>query len=314
MAGKVCVFGAFNVDVVARLAHFPRPGESLIATSSLMGAGGKGANQALAAARAGARVHYIGKVGTDSFANFARQHLNQSEINVWTLFESHEKPTGNALIYVSEENGENMIGVDPGANLTVTESEIESCLPVIKSSDLLLLQMENNGDAIVKLLQHAHDHHVYVILNPAPYQPIPDEALALANLITPNSIEAELLTGIEVHDIDSAKMAARALHGKGVQNVLITLGLKGALLSTPTGFAHIPAYPAHPVDTTGAGDSFNGSLAACLSNGQKLEEAALFASAFASVSVERVGATQAMPYKQDAMERMRQFASLAVAS
>ncbi len=314
MAGKVCVFGAFNVDVVARMARFPRPGESMVATSSLMGAGGKGANQALAAARAGARVHYIGKVGNDSFANFARQHLNQSEINVWTLFESQEKPTGNALIYVSEENGENMIGVDPGANLTVTEEEIDSCLPVIKSSDILLIQMENNGEAVISLLKHAHENNVYVILNPAPFQKIPDEVLALANLVTPNSIEAELLTGVVVHDIDSAKMAARALHGKGIENVLITLGLKGALLSTPSGFAHIPAYPAHPIDTTGAGDSFNGSLAACLSNGEKLEAAALFASAFASVSVERVGATQDMPYKKDAMERMRQFSSLAVAS
>lgn len=314
MIGKVCVFGAFNVDVVARLSRFPRPGESMIAASSLMGAGGKGANQALAAARAGARVHYIGKVGTDSFAEFAKHHLDTSEINVCTLFHSQDKPTGNALIYVSEENGENMIGVDPGANLTVTEQEIESCLPVIKSSDLLLIQMENNPDAIVRLLQHAHDSNVYVILNPAPFQKIPDEALALADLLTPNSTEAELLTGIEVNDLDSAAQAARVLHNKGINNVLITLGLKGALLSTPSGRTHIPAYPAHPVDTTGAGDAFNGSLAACLSQGEKLEDAALFASAYASVSVERVGAAQAMPTRQEAMERMRQHASLAAAS
>lgn len=314
MSGKVCVFGAFNVDVVARLSRFPRPGESMIATSSLMGAGGKGANQALAAARAGARVHYIGKVGSDSFAEFAQQHLNNSEINVCTLFESQEKPTGNALIYVSEENGENMIGVDPGANLTVTAQEVDSCLPVIKTSDLLLLQMENNADAIIRLLQHAHDNHIYVILNPAPFQVLPDEVLALADLLTPNATEAELLTGIDVHDLVSATVAASVLHNKGIKNVLITLGIQGALLSTPDGQTHIPAYPAHPVDTTGAGDAFNGSLAAYLSQGEKIENAALFASAYASVSVERVGAAQSMPSKQEALTRMQNHASLAVAS
>jgi len=307
MTGKVCVFGAFNVDVVARLSRFPRPGESMIAHSSLMGAGGKGANQALAAARAGARVHYIGKIGNDSFGEFARRHLQDSEIDVCTLFESEQKPTGNALIYVSDENGENMIGVDPGANLTVTADEIESCQPVIKASDLLLLQMENNVEAIMQLLQYAHDHHIFVILNPAPFQPIPADVLALADLLTPNATEAELLTGIPVQDLDSATVAAQALHDQGIQNVLITLGLKGALLSqsgaTPT---HIPVYPATPRDTTGAGDAFNGSLAAGLAMGETLENAALFASAYAAVSVERVGAAQSMPYRKEAQERIEQ--------
>ncbi|NCB80198.1 MAG: ribokinase [Bacilli bacterium] len=314
MSGKVCVFGAFNVDVVARLSRFPRPGESLIANGSLMGAGGKGANQALAAARAGAKVHYIGKIGTDSFAEFARNHLYNSEIDVCTLFESKEKPTGNALIYVSDELGENMIGVDPGANLTITDQEVDSCLPAIKSADLLLIQMENNADAIVRLLQHAHENKVFVILNPAPFQVIPDQYLALADLLTPNSTEAQLLTGVEVNDLESATTAASVLHAKGIKNVLITLGLQGALLSTPTGKKHIPAYKANPVDTTGAGDAFNGALAACLSLGEQMEDAALFASAFASVSVERVGAAQSIPTRQEAITRMQKYASLVVTS
>lgn len=313
MEGKVCVFGSFNVDVVARLSHFPRPGESMIASSSFMGAGGKGANQALAAARAGARVHYIGKVGTDSFSDFARQHLTDSDIGVWTLFDTDKAPTGNALIYVSEENGENMIGVDPGANLLVTEEEIESCLPVIKSSDLLLIQLENNLDAIVHILNFAHQNGVFTVLNPAPYQPIDPQILALADLITPNSTEAELLTGVVVDDVDSAKSAANELHRLGIKNVLITMGVEGALLSTNDGVSLIPSYPASPVDTTGAGDAFNGSLAACLSLGQSLDEAALFASAYASVSVESFGAAQSMPYKQDALNRMK-VNSLALAA
>lgn len=313
MVGKVCVFGSFNVDVVARLSHFPRPGESMIASSSFMGAGGKGANQALAAARAGARVHYIGKVGTDSFSDFARQHLTDSDIGVWTLFDTDKAPTGNALIYVSEENGENMIGVDPGANLLVTEEEIESCLPVIKSSDLLLIQLENNLDAIVHILNFAHQNGVFTVLNPAPYQPIDPQILALADLITPNSTEAELLTGVVVDDVDSAKSAANELHRLGIKNVLITMGVEGALLSTNDGVSLIPSYPASPVDTTGAGDAFNGSLAACLSLGQSLDEAALFASAYASVSVESFGAAQSMPYKQDALNRMK-VNSLALAA
>jgi ribokinase len=312
MVGRVCVFGSFNVDVVARLPYFPHPGESLIASSSLMGAGGKGANQALAAARAGARVHYIGKVGNDSFSTFARQHLNDSEISVSTLFDTNEAPTGNALIYVSEQNGENMIAVDPGANLTVTKAEIDSCLPVIKTSDLLLIQLENNLDAIIHLLQYAHENQIFTILNPAPFQAIDSSILALADLVTPNNTEAELFTGIPVVDFESAKNAAKKLHQQGAKNALITLGVQGALLSTADGIKHIPCYPATPVDTTGAGDAFNGSLAACLSLGESLEQAIMFAAAYASLSVESVGAAQSMPFRSDTLNRMDKYKEIRV--
>lgn len=306
MKGKICVFGSFNVDITAELPRFPHPGESLIACRSFIGAGGKGANQALAAARAGAQVHYISKIGDDAFSAFARNTLEDSEIDACTLFVSTEQATGKALIYLSRDNAENMIAVDPGANFTFTEAEVTSCQSIIDRSDILLLQLETNPEAIVQLLQYAHEQRVFAILNPAPYQSISDQALAMADLITPNTTEAELLTEIKVESPDSAQEAARNLHERGAENVLITLGSNGALLSQSAKTTYIPAYPSAAKDTTGAGDAFNGALAAALATGESLPEAALFASAYASLCVETSGAASSMPYLATVLARMEQ--------
>ncbi len=157
MKGKVCVFGSFNLDIVAGMARFPQPGESLIARNSMMGAGGKGANQATAALRAGARVHYIGKVGRDDFGTFARRHLAAAGFDAVTLFSTGDCPTGNALIYVAGEDAENMIAVDPGANLTVSEDEVRQCRPAIAAADILLTQLENNLPAIEQVIAIARE-------------------------------------------------------------------------------------------------------------------------------------------------------------
>lgn len=304
--GKVCVFGSFNLDIVAGMSRFPKPGESLIARNSMMGAGGKGANQAIAALRAGARVHYIGKVGRDDFGMFARRHLDSAGFDAVTLFSTAECPTGNALIYVAGVDAENMIAVDPGANLTMTDEEVEQCRPAVAVADILLTQLENNLPAIEKLIGIARQSGTFIILNPAPFQPVPDSLLAQVDLLTPNATECTLLTGIQVTDAPSAKQAALALHAKGIKALIITLGTQGALLSVAGKTEWIASFPAVPLDTTGAGDAFNGALASQLAAGRELLDAAHFAAAYASVCVERAGAAASMPSYAEARQRLEQ--------
>ncbi len=307
MSGRVCVFGSFNLDVVATMSRFPMPGESLTAYHSNMGPGGKGANQATAALRAGARVHYIGKVGNDDFGIFARRHLEKTGFDAITLFTCKEKPTGNALIYVAGEDAENMISVFPGANTTVTAAEVNRCQPTVAAADILLVQLENNLSAIQKMVDNAHQAGTYIILNPAPWQKVGNALLKKVALLTPNCSEAMQLTGIEVTDVPSAQRAANALHAKGACRVIITLGMEGALLSTSEAQFRIPIFPAQPCDTTGAGDSFNGALAARLAAGESMLPAAMFASAYASLCVERKGAAESMPTYAEALTRLQQY-------
>ncbi|CAK9885916.1 MAG: Ribokinase [Candidatus Erwinia impunctatus] len=312
MKGKVCVFGSFNLDIVTKMRRFPHPGESLIAESSMMGAGGKGANQATAALRAGARVHYIGKVGNDDFGQFARRHLEQMGFDAMTLFTCKEKPTGNAMIYVAGDEAENMIAVYPGANLTVSAAEVNRCQQTVAAADILLLQLENNLGAIEKMVKIARQTGVFIILNPAPVQKISDELLSQIDLLTPNCTEASQLSGVPITDLASAAQAAQALHLKGVKQLIITLGSQGALLCHGGEIFLVPVFPAQPTDTTGAGDAFNGALASQLATGKPLEEAALFAAAYAAVCVERTGTANAMPLYSDAIARMQQYRDLSL--
>ncbi|WP_058911474.1 ribokinase [Entomohabitans teleogrylli] len=303
MPGKVCVFGSFNFDMVARVDRFPVPGESLVAAGSMNSAGGKGANQATAALKAGANVHYIGKIGEDTFGQFARRHLKSVGFNAVTLLTTDRAPTGNALIYVAGNEAENMIAVDPGANMTVSDDEIARCIPAISCADVMLVQLENNLSAIEQVITAARQHGAFVVLNPAPYQPVDDALLASVDLLTPNATEAWLLTGCRVQDAASAQQAAQRLHARGVRRVIITLGAHGALLSEAGQHSLIPSYPSQPCDTTGAGDAFNGALAARLACGETLHQAAHFAAAYAAVSVEKRGAS-ALPDYQEALERL----------
>lgn len=304
MKGKVCVFGSFNLDITAILDRFPMPGESLVANSSKISAGGKGANQATAALKAGANVHYIGKIGEDDFGFFARRHLKAVGFNALTLLSSEQKPTGNALIYVAGEGAENMISVDPGANMIVTQEEILKCEPAIKCADVVLVQLENNLSAINQVIDIAKQNNAFIILNPAPFQPVDDDLLAKVDLLTPNETETFLLTGCKIDDQVSAEKAANMLHKRGVKQLIITMGSKGSLLSDATTKTWIPCFPANPIDTTGAGDAFNGALAAQIANGADIKHAALFGSAFAAVSVEYVGAACVTTYEQ-AVQRMQ---------
>ena len=304
MNGKVCVFGSFNVDIVARVERFPRGGESLLALASSLGPGGKGANQATAASKAGAQVHFVAKVGKDQFSHLAADHLTRSEIHSYTLYQSESEPTGNAIIYVSQENGENMIAIYSGANTTITHNEIEAIIPELSASDVLLVQLENNFDATHSLIKIARELGKTVILNPAPYSAEIIKSIPYIDVITPNETEASLLSGIDIHDVDTAKEAALRFAELGVKKVLITMGSRGALLLDNRQFSQIRAFPAVTVDTTGAGDAFNGALAASLAAGNTLVQAATWASAFASLAVELEGASN-MPDFAQASARLR---------
>ncbi|HCI4313085.1 TPA: DeoR family transcriptional regulator [Salmonella enterica subsp. enterica serovar Infantis] len=291
MNGKVCVFGSFNVDIVAKVSRFPRSGESLMAQGSSFGPGGKGANQAIAASKAGVQVHFVSKVGRDHFSQMAADHLTLSAIHSFNLYKSDTEPTGSAIIYVSQDDGENMIAVYSGANVTITENEVQGIVPELKKSDVLLVQLENNFDATISLVKIARSMNKTIILNPAPYSPEAIEFLSYINIITPNETEASLLSGIEIIDNDTARRAALKIHEMGAQTVLITMGSRGALLLNNNVFHNIKPFLSAVVDTTGAGDAFNGALAASLASGKDIVYAATWASAFASMAVELEGAS-----------------------
>ena len=305
MKGKVCILGSFNVDIVAKVERFPKGGESLLALGSTLGPGGKGANQATAVSRAGARVHFVSKVGKDQFSQFAYDHLTSSEIHSFTLYQSDTEPTGNAIIYVSQENGENMIAIYSGANKTISEDEVAAIAPELEDSDVLLVQLENNFAATLSAMKLAKALGVKVILNPAPFSSHALECLEYVDVITPNETEASQLSGIDVKDLASAKEAAQRIVSQGARRVIITMGSRGALLFEGNQFQHIPAFPALSVDTTGAGDAFNGALASSIANGQSLVQAATYAAAFASLAVEREGASN-MPDKAQVSARLAQ--------
>lgn len=290
MKNKVFILGSFNVDIVATLERFPQPGETLHSLGSTIGAGGKGANQAYAAAKTGASVTFMTKIGKDQFSHFAKEHLASTGIDKTLIIESDDKPTGNALIYVSEQGGENMIAVYSGANTSIQHEEVVQAEQHILSADLFVTQLENNIDAIKQAMMLAHQHDVKVVLNPAPYHERTPELIPFVNMVTPNETEASLMSGIEVTDLATAKQAAIKINQMGVETVVITRGSQGALLYENDRFMEVGAIKSAVVDTTGAGDAFNGALAAQLVKGSSLLDAAKYANAYASLAVERIGA------------------------
>lgn len=210
------------------------------------------------------------------------------------------------------DDAENMISVYPGANLTVSAAEVARCQPTVAAANILLMQLENNLSAIQRMVDIARAAGTFVIINPAPWQKISDTLLRKVDLLTPNSTEATLLSGVSVSGVDDAIRAATALHRKGVRQLIIPLGTQGALLSDGEAMYRIPLFPAQPSGSTGAGDAFNGALAARLAAGEPLKQAALFASAYASLCVERPGAANAMPLYADALARLQAHPTLRV--
>lgn len=292
------VIGSSNTDMVVQAAKLPAPGETVLGGTFLLNPGGKGANQAVAAARLGARVMLVAKVGNDVFGQQAILGFEREGIHTEFVSVDEDRPSGVALIGV-DRHGENAIMVAPGANAHLHPAEVELALAAGQGQPWVLLQLEIPLATVEYAAREAHDRGWAVILNPAPAQPLPTSLFPYLYAITPNETEAEILTGIPVMDEPSAVAAAKVLHSLGVPRVIITLGARGALVSQPTGTVLLPAPVVQAVDTTAAGDVFNGALAVALAENRDLIESVRFAIRAAAISVTRLGAQASAPSRAE---------------
>jgi ribokinase len=295
MVDRVAILGIFVADLAFRAARLPLIGETIAGSGFKMGPGGKGSNQAVAAARLGARVTMISAVGRDDFGRLALDTWAKEGISV-AVRQSDTEPTGAAFIYVDERTGDNAIIVVPGAAATITAADVDAAAKHIAAADVFLTQLEQPVAAARRGLEIAKAAAVITIFNPAPAGSVDADIYRLCDFVTPNETEAAQLTGIEVHTIEDARKAADALLAMGAGTALITLGEKGALLHTSTMSELVPAYDAgSAVETAGAGDAFNGGLAVALSRGLNALAATRFACAVAAISVTRPGTAPSMP-------------------
>ncbi|AIW21719.1 ribokinase [Vibrio coralliilyticus] len=295
---KLVVLGSVNADHVLQVPSFPRPGETLHGRNYQVIPGGKGANQAVAAARLNADTGFIACVGDDAFGINIRENFKMDNINIAGVKMQPNCPTGIAMIQVAE-SGENSICISAEANAKLTEDAIEVDLERIRQANYLLMQLETPMCGIEKAAQVAKASRTNIILNPAPARELSDELLACIDVITPNETEAEVLTGVTVTDNESAQEAANALHRKGIEIVLITLGAKGVWLSQNGRGELIPGFRVEATDTTAAGDTFNGALVTGLLEDLPLESAIKFAHAAAAISVTRFGAQTSIPSRDE---------------
>ncbi|UBO75793.1 ribokinase [Aeromonas rivuli] len=295
---RLVVLGSVNADHVLRVPHFPRPGETLAGHSYRVVPGGKGANQAVAAARLGAEVSFIARIGADAIGREMRAGFAEDGIDVGAVEEDATLPTGIAIIYVSDE-GENSIGLSAEANGALCPAMVQRHGRLIAEAHTLLLQLEVPLESVFEAARLARAGGTRVVLNPAPAQPLPAELLALVDLITPNQTEAELLTGVAVTDEASAAQAAARFHQMGISDVMITLGAQGVYCSNTRQQQLIPGFRVEAVDTTAAGDTFNGALLAAELAGLDFQAAVRFAHGAAALSVTRLGAQSAIPHKEE---------------
>jgi ribokinase len=294
----IVVVGSSNTDMIVQMARLPKPGETILGGVFSIAAGGKGANQAVGAARAGARVSFVARVGRDMFGAQAVASLAKDGINVSYVFKDHAAPSGVALIFVGK-NGENSIAVAPGANGRLSPADVRKARIAFAGASLLVMQLETPLATVLAAAQLATEAGLRVILNPAPARPLPDKLFRHISILTPNETETELLTGIRVNNPADAATAAGRLMVKGVETVIITLGRRGAFVATKEGRQLVPGFKVKPVDTTAAGDIFNGALAAALDENKPLLEAVRFANAAAAISVTRLGAQPSAPDRKE---------------
>lgn len=295
---SIIVVGSSNTDMVIKSPYLPRPGETILGGTFFMNAGGKGANQAVAAARLGGNVSFIAKVGDDMLGKQVIELFNKEGIDTTNVFTDIKHPSGVALINV-DENGENCIVVASGANAALVKEDIETAKEKITNASIVLMQLETPIPTIEYVAALAKENGVSVVLNPAPAAALSDELLQNINIITPNQHEAAMLTNTEVNDIASAKHAAKILHNKGVETVIITMGADGALLYEKDFFTEIASPVVKAVDTTAAGDVFNGALVVAISEGKSVKHAVEYACNAAAISVTRLGAQASAPYRNE---------------
>ncbi len=291
---NIVVVGSSNTDMIIKVSQLPAPGETVLGGQFIRAAGGKGANQAVAAARAGGKVTFVARVGDDMFGNSAIDGFKSDAINVDHVVKDKEAPSGVAQIMVADD-GENCIAVASGANSNLSPQDIDLAHNAIGKADILLTQLETPIPTIIRAVELAKSFDKKVILNPAPAHPLPDDLLRNISVITPNETEAALLTGVNVTNEESAARAALILIRKGVESVIITMGSKGAYVHHDNEGYLVPGFEVDAVDTTAAGDTFNGALAVRLSQGEHFRDAVIFANAAAALSVTRVGAQPSVP-------------------
>lgn len=302
---KICVLGSMNMDLVLKVKDMPKVGETILSKSFQKIAGGKGANQAVAAKRSGAEVFMISKIGKDENGRELRDKLVEDNIDVKYVFEDNFEPTGMALIMVND-NGNNSIIVNAGSNMTLTKEEIYIAKEVIKDSDIIISQFETPEDITTEAFKIAKENKKITILNPAPAKKIKEDLLKYTDIIIPNETEAELLTGIEIKDIEDAKEAGKVFLDKGVKFVIITLGENGAALIGKDFCEIVPAYRVNAIDTTAAGDSFIGGLSSKLDveniGRETLSKAIRFGNKVSSIAVQRKGAQPSIPFLEEVLE------------
>lgn len=299
-AKRITVLGSFVADLTFRTKKVPAWGETILGSDFRLGPGGKGSNQAVAAARLGGEVSFLSKLGRDAFGEMARRTYQQERVDAQFVFESADYSTGAATIILDEATGENAIIVVPGASFQITPAEIDQARGLIAESAVFMTQLETRLPSVVHGLKLADSLGVKTILNPAPAMAVPEEIFALCDFLTPNETEAATLAGQPVTSIAEVERAATALLSRGARNVVITLGAQGAFVKKAQLAKLIPAMDAGPVvETTGAGDAFNAGFAIALSEGSDIISAAQFGCAVAGISVTRHGTAQSMPTRAE---------------
>ncbi len=300
--GKICVIGSLNMDLVINTPRIPVIGETIIGNGFMTVPGGKGANQAVAAARLGGEVTMVGNVGDDLFGVSLKENLNINNVNSQNVKTLENVPTGVAIVVINE--GNNYIILDSGANFKISPEDISNLENVIKNSDILLLQMEIPQDAIERAVDIARKYGIKVLLNPAPARELSNDFLEKVDILTPNESECEYITGLKLSTFEDASIAIKCIMGKGVKQVVITLGGRGVVYNSGEKILHKPVPMVEVVDTTAAGDSFTGALAVALTKGMSIDDAIDFANVVGTITVTKKGAQTSLPFLEE-LEKFR---------
>lgn len=306
---KIIIVGSSNMDMVVKTDHIPVPGETVLSGAFFMNPGGKGANQAVAVARLGGEALFISKMGNDVFGKQFSQLFSNEGIDTSFIVSDEDLPSGVALITV-DKSGENSIVVASGANAHLFSNDIERALPQIAQCNILLVQLEIPMETVNYVVKFAAEKGVKVILNPAPANTLTPELLKCVYILTPNKTEAAMISGINVNSIETAKKAAKIIYSQGVKNVVVTMGSLGAVICKEGKCTVVTATQVETIDTTAAGDVFNGALAVAVSEGKDLEQAVDFACLAAAISVTRLGAQSSIPYRNELITQKLNIANL----
>jgi len=295
---KIVVIGSSNTDMIVKSDHLPLPGETVVGGTFFTAPGGKGANQAVAAARLGGDVSFVAKVGKDQFGDAAIENYRKEGMDTQYVTRSAGSASGVALILV-DGKGENSIAVASGANADLSEKDIDDAAEQIKKASIVLMQLESPVDTVLYAAKMAAEGGATVVLNPAPAAPIPEEMYRYLYAVTPNETESEILTGVKVEDEASALKASEVFISRGVKKVVITLGSKGAFVNDGGNSYMVPARKVKAVDTTAAGDTYNGAMCVALAEGKTLKEALEFATKASAIAVTRMGAQPSVPTREE---------------